>query len=81
VIQNVIDNRKRHHRWKRINAIAEPTWHDNSSADSDKADPTEGEFDYEERKLLSIADAIAWAQALPFPVTLHLYDDNDGVSA
>ena len=77
MIQNVIDNRKRQHRWKCIDAVAEPTWHDNSVADSDRAEPATDESDYEERKRTSISEAIAWAHALPFPVTLHLYDDGE----
>jgi hypothetical protein len=77
MIHNIIDRRKRPHRWKLIDAIVEPTWHDNSVADSDKAEATQGEIDYEERKGLSVADAIAWAKAFPFPVTIYLYDEGE----
>lgn len=79
MIWNVIDNRKRPFRWERIKAIAEPTWHDNNNTDADKAESSAGEVDYEERELLSVADAITWAHAFPFAVTLHLYDENDGI--
>jgi len=75
MIQNVIDNRKRQHRWKCINVAIEPTWHDNSVTDSDRAEPAADESDYEERKRVSVAEAIAWAHDLPFPVTVYLYDD------
>jgi len=77
MIHNIIDRRKRPHRWKLIDAIVEPNWHDNSVADSDKAEATQGEIDYEERKGLSVADAIAWAKAFPFPVTIYLYDEGE----
>jgi hypothetical protein len=77
MLQNVIDNRKRQHRWKRINAVVEPTWHDNTASDADKAEPAAHELDYDERNGISLAEAIAWAQTLPFPATLHLYDADD----
>ena len=79
MIWNLIDNRKRPYRWKRIIAIAEPTWHDNSGADCDQAEAVDGESDYEERQHLSVADAIDWAHAFAFPVTLFLYDE-DGLT-
>ena len=76
MILNVIDGRRRRYRWKSVNAIAEPTWHDNAAPDSDETGPVHGESEHEERKQLSVADAIAWAQTLPFPVTLYLYDSD-----
>lgn len=63
-----------------MNAVAEPTWHDNSVADSDSSAPEPGESDYEERKGLPVTEAAGWAQGLPFPVTLYLYDDGDGLA-
>ncbi len=75
MILNVIDNRKLRYRWKLVNAIVEPTWHDNSSRDADQAEPTEGELDYEENNKVSVSEAIKWADRLAFPVTLYLYDD------
>ena len=44
-----------------MNAIVEPTWHDNSSGDSDQAEPTEGELDYEEKNKISVNEAIKWS--------------------
>jgi len=38
MILNIIDNRKRPYRWKRISAIIEATWHDNSCEDADIAE-------------------------------------------
>jgi len=78
MIWNVIGNRKQPYRWKRIVAIVEPTWHDNSNEASDQAPKADGESEYEERRQLSVAGAIDWAQAFGFPVTLFLYDDDDG---
>ena len=77
MIQNVIDNRKRQHRWKRVNAVVEPTWHDDNVPNSDHAEPAVDESDYDERSEMSVAEAFAWAQGLPYPVTLYLYDEED----
>lgn len=77
MLQNVIDSRKRRHRWKRVNAIVEPTWHDNGASDADEAEPISDEFDYDERSGISLAETIAWAQTFPFAVTLYLYDAED----
>ena len=74
MIFNIIDNRKLRYRWKLVNAIVEPTWHDNNARDADQAEPTEGELDYEERNNVSASEAIKWADSLPFPVTIYLYD-------
>ena len=55
MIANVIDNRSLRYRWNRVNAVAEPTWHDNKCPDADQAKPTEGELDYEEHAGISHA--------------------------
>lgn len=75
MIANVIDNRKSPYRWKCVNAIIEPAWHDNKCRDADQAEPVLGELDYDERPGLSVNDAIEWANHLPFLVTLYLLDD------
>jgi hypothetical protein len=77
MIQNIIDNRKRQHRWKRINAVVEPTWHDNKVTNSDRAEPATNESDYDERSGISLAEAVVWAQGLPYPLTIHLYDEDE----
>jgi hypothetical protein len=80
MIANIVDRRKRPHRWKRINAIIEATWHDEDQADSDKAErPDDDDYVlYDERRYISLSDAITWAHGLPGEVTLFLYDE--GVS-
>jgi hypothetical protein len=75
MITNAIDNRKSRYRWKRVNAIAEPAWHDNNSPDADQSKPVTGELDYEERKGISLNDAINWANGLQYLVTLYLDDE------
>jgi len=80
MIWNIVDRRAREYRWKSITAIVEPVFHDNSCPDSDQADvPGEGFFDYDQRAEIALADAVVWAQSLPFAVTLYLYDLGDGI--
>ena len=74
MILNVIDNRKFRYRWQRINAVAEPTWHDNRCPDADQATRTEDELAYEERAGISVNEAIKWANELAYSVTLYLSD-------
>ena len=74
MILNVIDNRKFPYRWKRVKAAVEPTWHDNKCKDSDQAEASQNELDYDERANFSLADAVNWANKFPFSVTLYLYD-------
>lgn len=80
MIWNVIDKRERRYRWQLVTAIVEPTWHDNSCADSDQAERTTNEIEYDEREATSIVDAIQWAHDLPFPVTLYIYELGRGTN-
>ncbi|HKD22080.1 MAG TPA: hypothetical protein VKB71_08695, partial [Rhizomicrobium sp.] len=74
MIWNLVDRRSRPFRWKSITAIVEPTYHDNTCPDSERAPQTVDDTVYEEREAISVADAVAWAEALPYPATLYLYD-------
>jgi hypothetical protein len=76
VIFNIVDDRTQRFRWKSVIAIIEPTWHDNDCAAADQAEPVAAGIDHEERRGLSVSDAVAWATALAYPVTLYLYDDD-----
>jgi hypothetical protein len=78
MICNIVDEREHRYRWKRINAIVEPTWHDNSCRDSDQAEVDSDARVYEQRKNISVAEAVAWASAKPYSVTLFLYDAGHG---
>jgi hypothetical protein len=80
MIWNIVDNRERRHRWKRINAIIEPTWHDNSCQDSDQADEDAEAAVYEQREGISLEEAVAWATAKPYGVTLFIYDEGCGTA-
>lgn len=75
MIANIIDNRKRRYRWKKINAIIEPTYHDIDIDDADEIDdPGLDAPVYDRRIAISVADAIAWATEIDCPVTLFLHD-------
>jgi hypothetical protein len=74
MILNVIDDRKLRYRWEHINAVAEPTWHDNQCPDADQTTPTKNELAYEERAGISVKEAIEWANNLTYSVTLYLSD-------
>jgi len=82
MIWNIIDRRICPYRWKNVNAIIEAVEHDNGCADADQApeaSPLEV-IDYDKRKDVSVADAIAWANAQRRPVTLFLYDAGKGTT-
>ena len=81
MILNIIDRRKHGHRWKKISAIIEATWHDNSIPDSDQAEVVYEDPDYEEREGISVLDAVQWASTFSSGVTLYLYDFGDGTRA
>jgi hypothetical protein len=80
MICNIIDNRERRYRWKRINAIIEPTWHCNSCRDSDQAEEDPDARVYEQCENISLTEAVEWANAKPYPVTLFLYDEGRGTT-
>ena len=80
MIFNIRDHRERLFRWKRINAIVEPTWHDEVVPDSDQAERGPDDLVYDQREGIALADAIAWANALPEHVTLFLYDAGSGTT-
>jgi hypothetical protein len=81
MIWNIIDRPERQYRWKRINAIIEPTSHDNSCRDNDQAEEDHDARIYERREGISLAEAVAWASAKPYAVTLFLYDEGRGSAA
>jgi len=75
MICNIIDNRRRRHRWKSVDAIIEATSNDNSVHDADEQPGGPDDIVYASRKGVSVAEAIAWANAEPSVVTLYLYDE------
>jgi hypothetical protein len=81
MITNILDRRTAVHRWARIDAVAEATWHDNMGKpkpghdNADAAASIKLGDTFEVRSLISVAEAIAWASTFPDEVTLYLYDE------
>lgn len=80
-ILNIIDHRKRPYRFLKINAVVEPTRHDNRVKDADQASGRDEWIGYDEREHISLSDAMAWAATIPDEVTLFLYDEDGGLYA
>jgi hypothetical protein len=76
---NIVDRRKRTYRFKKINAVIEPTRHDNRCKDSDQVDGRDAWLGYDEREHISLADAIEWASTFPDELTLYIYDEDGGI--
>lgn len=79
MLTNIIDHRKRPYRFKNINAIIEPTRHDNRVKDADQADGRDAWIGYGEREHISVSAAIDWAESHEDSVTLYLYDEDSGL--
>ena len=84
-ILNIIDRRKRPYRFAKVNAIIEPTRHDNSVKDSDRAphNPSQDKkwIGYDEREHITVAEALRWAQNHNDALTLYIYDKDGGIYA
>lgn len=78
-ILNIIDRRKRPYRFKKINAIIEPTRHDNRCEDSDRAEGADNWMGYDEREHISLSSAMEWAMTHADELTLYLYDEDRGI--
>jgi hypothetical protein len=78
-ITNVIDRRKRPYRFLKINAVIEPTRHDNRCKDADQAAGEDQWMGYDEREHISLSEAVEWAASVPDEITLFLYDEDGGL--
>lgn len=80
-ILNVIDRRKQPYQFATVNAVIEPTRHDQSvpGADQVVGRTSPNWIGYDEREHLSVAEAFAWAEQHFDAVTLYLYDKDDGI--
>lgn len=80
MIWNVIDNRTRRYRWRKVNAVIENVEHDNSVEDTDIFDEENNLAPvYEDKRGVLLHEAIEWAESAPGKVTLYLYDDGAGI--
>jgi hypothetical protein len=80
-LTNIIDRRTRPYRYLNINAIIEPTWHDNACKDADYISGSDTWIGYAERQCVALHEAIEWANGHDDSVTLFLYDEADGLTA
>lgn len=78
---NVIDRRKRPYRFANVNAVIEPTCHDNSIDGADQAEGGYAGIGYDEKEHVTVAHACKWAQSFDHAVTLYLYDEDGGIYA
>ena len=80
MLRNIIDNRKNRYQWKRLNAVIENTSHDNGIRDADQSEtPEDGGILCEDKKTISLNEAVLWAERQTYPVTLFLYNEGDGI--
>lgn len=82
MIWNIIDHRKRKYRWACINAVIEASSADNSCEDADQVLPEHGPPGpiYDQKKNISVSEAVKWASEETGLVTLYLYDKGAGIS-
>lgn len=80
-VTNIVDRRKRKYRFLKINAVIEAAWHDNGCHDADQISNDGDGPSYDQREHITLADALAWANAFTVPVTLYVYDEDDGIYA
>lgn len=78
-ILNVIDRRKRPYQFRKINAVIEPTRHDNSIKDADRASGKDDCIGYDEREHISLTEAVEWAANATGELTLYIYDEDGGI--
>ncbi len=78
MIWNIIDKRKRPYRWQKLNAVIEDTSNDNSVADTDILEADGTGIGYDQKRNVSLHDAVDWAESSTAKVTLYLYDKGDG---
>lgn len=75
MICNIVDERDRPHRWRKVNATVENARHDNSVRDGDVLDEVNPDATpYDERFGIALHDAMFWAESMPGKVTLYLSD-------
>lgn len=80
MLTNIVDGRKNRYAFKKINAVVEATWHDNSVEGADFSEiPEDDGPSYGQKEHVSLAEAITWANEYKTPVTLYLYDHDGGI--
>ena len=77
-LANIVDHRSNKYCIK-VDAVFEPSWHDNSIKDKHKTTtqfpiPETDEFHCEDLNKTTVVEAIEYANRWEQPVTLYLYD-------
>lgn len=83
MLTNIIDRRERPYRFKNINAIIEPTRHNNrEGVDRAKRNPKMDKawIGYDEKEHITVLEAVKWAASHKDEVTLYLYDKDGGTN-
>lgn len=77
LIQNLIDMRDRPGRWRTVRAVLQPAGQGAVGAEPVPAYLLACDIQTApiEREAISIAEAVRWASAQPWPVDLYLHDD------
>ena len=79
MIVNVVDLRENPYRWARVLATVEDAGRATVAKDGDSLKMQPGvAIDYAEREGISVNEALKWAEYLPAPVVLTLYDHEAG---
>lgn len=75
MIVNIVDLRENPYRWAKVLAVAEDAGRATVAQAGDRLRVEPGvAVDYAEREGVSVHEAIRWAEFLPSPVVLTLYD-------
>jgi hypothetical protein len=78
-ITNIVDGRRNEFCSIGLQAIIEPSCHDNDQPGAQQFDFDDPKITtgYDEINNVTIAEALEWANTFQFPVTLYLYDGED----
>ena len=79
MIENILDRRANSYAVNNLTAVIEPAAADNSVLGATQFDPDDPAITtwFEERRNVSLKEALAWANAFAFPVTLVLLEYED----
>ncbi len=72
-VGNVVDRRDNQYNIE-VDAVFEPSWHDNSCTDASEFLQTDNEFSVENINDTTVEDAVKHCDTWDLPVTVYLYD-------
>ena len=78
MIVNIIDLRENPYRWAKVLATVEDAGRATQAEDGDTLKMAPGvAIDYAEREGISVHEALNWANFLPSPIVLTIYDHEE----